>query len=114
MAAVGRAPRPLHVVMRALGWASLAGLLCLWLTTSTAPSDAPTSSQPSVVTQVSTSVFIPARQHVELTMMILPAPVWIALGGSGIALAPMASLVVVLRRPVNRHTPRAPPVVFAT
>jgi hypothetical protein len=99
--------------MRALGWASVAGLLCLWLATSTVSSDDPTSSQPSVATAVSTSVLLPARQHVDLMMMIVPGPVWIALDGPVLMLAPMV-FVVVARRPVNRHTPRAPPVASMT
>jgi|tagenome__1003787_1003787.scaffolds.fasta_scaffold20868583_3 hypothetical protein len=113
MAAIGRAPRPLQVVMRALGWASVAGLLCLWLTTSAASYDGPTSKDPSVVAQASTSVLLPARQHVDLAM-ILPAPLWLDLGESLALGLPMVLLVVVLRRPVNRHTPRAPPAAVAT
>jgi hypothetical protein len=113
MAAVGRVPRPLHVVMRALGWASVAGLLCLWLSTSTVSYDGPTSSQPALVNQVSTAVLLPARQHVDLAM-ILPVPVRIALSGSVLLVVPMVLLAVASRRPVNRHTPRAPPVALAT
>jgi hypothetical protein len=105
--------------MRALGWASVAGLLCLWLTTSTVSSDSTVSSggqassQPGVATAVSLSVWLPARQHVDLAM-IMPPPVRIAVGGSLLVGAPMVVLVVVLRRPANRHTPRAPPVALAT
>jgi hypothetical protein len=113
MAAVGRVRRPLQVVMCALGWASVAGLLCLWLTTSAASYDGSTSKQTSVVTQASTSVLLPARQHVDLAM-ILPTPVWIDLGQSLSVVSPMVLLVLVLRRPVNRHTPRAPPVASVT
>jgi hypothetical protein len=113
MAAVGRLSRPLQGVMRALGWASVACLLCLWLTTATASHDGAPSSQEPAVTQAATSVLLPARQHVDLAM-ILPAPVLIDLGASMLALAPLVLLVVVLRRPVDRHTPRAPPVASAT
>jgi len=113
MAAVGRASHPIHVVMRALCWASVAGLLCLWLITSTVSSDGQASSPPGVATAVSLSVSLPARQHVDLAM-IVPPPVRIALGGSLLVGVPMVVLGVVLRRPANRHTPRAPPVALAT
>ena len=113
MASVGRAPRPLHVVMCALGWASVAGLLCLWLTTSTVSYDGTTSSQQTAVSQTSTSVPLPARHHVDLAM-ILPAPVWIALGASMLVALPLVSAAAVPPRPVNRHPPRAPPVACAT
>jgi hypothetical protein len=99
--------------MRALGWASVAGLLCLWLTTTTASYDGPASSQPGVAAQTFTSTVQPARQLVDHLALIVPAPVWIAFGRSLPMLAPMALLVVVARRPVNRHTPRAPPVALA-
>jgi hypothetical protein len=105
--------------MRALGWASVAGLLCLWLTTSTVSSgstvssDGLASSQSGVATAVSLSVSLPAHQPVDLAMVV-PPPVRLALGGSLLAGGPMVVLVVVLRRPANRHTPRAPPVALAT
>jgi hypothetical protein len=98
--------------MGALGWASVAGLLGLWLTTATATYDGMTSSQPSVMTQVSSSVLPEARQHVD-PATILPAPVRVALGECLLVAAPLVLMIAVLRRPANRHTPRAPPVAFA-
>jgi hypothetical protein len=113
MAAAGRASRPIHVVMRALCGASVAGLLCLWLSTSTISFDGQASSQPGVATAVSHSGSLSARQHVD-PAMIVPSPVRMALGGSMLMGVPIVVLVVALRLPVNRHTPRAPPVALVT
>jgi hypothetical protein len=113
MTAVGRVCRPLRVGMRVLGWASVAGLLCLWLTAATTTHDGATSSQVSVTTQVSAPVLLPARQQVDQLAMILPDPVWFPLAGLLLAVAPMVSVGFVARRPVRRQIPRAPPFASA-
>jgi hypothetical protein len=112
MATAGRVRRPLRVVVRALGWASVAGLLCVWLTTSAATYEGSPPSQTSAVAQASVSVLSPARQHADLAM-VLPPPVSFPIGGALLLAAPMVLVIAVLRRPANRHTPRAPPVAFA-
>ncbi len=109
MATDGRVRRPLRGVMCALGWASVIALLCVWLTTSSATFEGSTRSQASAVTQLSTSVLLPARQHVDLAMT-LPTPVWFPIGRLLLMAVSMVLVVAVLRRPVNRYTPRAPPV----
>jgi hypothetical protein len=113
MATVSRAPRPLRIVVLALLWASMTGLLCLLLTSTSAPHDGSTSNETSVATQASTPVLLPARHQVDLAV-ILPVPVSIAFGICVALVAPVVLPAPALRRPSNRHTPRAPPAAFAT
>jgi hypothetical protein len=98
--------------MRALGWASLAGLLCLWLTTTTTTYSDPTHAEASVVVQTPTQVLLPARPYVDLAMT-LPEPVWLPLAGLLLVAAPMVSMALTPRRPTARQAPRAPPVASA-
>ena len=112
MSTVGRVHGPFHTVMRALGWVSVAGLLCLWLTTSTTTYSGTMHSEASVVAQAPAQVLLPARQYVDLAM-ILPEPVWFPLAGLLLAAVPMALVAITPRRPTPRQAPRAPPVASA-